>query len=1344
MNNCDRKWKVFGLLIVVFFLLGLFFVNPVEALRLKTNWATRVDLSEKALQGEVIAKRSYWNTKRTRIYTDVTILVDEHIKGNGPREIILTLPGGTVDKDFHWVSDTPQFNVGDYNVILLGSSGAVIGGPDGVYPLQRANVEVSQLRENINIQSREKERFLSWIKSYVNGETRSSFEEEPEVTSAAPLELVPSLAAISGVSPSSLSAGTGTVLTISGNGFGSSRGSGNFPTIAFRYKDSDYMYDNLAIKTWSDTQIRVEVWTGYVNNYHHSPGSWSDTVAFVNSSGISEYTYSLDVTFGYGREKWSTSAMTYYLNSSGGPSETLTAIQNAASTWNGAGANFSLNYGGTDSCVGDACFEENGRSVLSFSDLGDPGIIAWAIVYGTDGVITEADIQFNSGFSWSTSSPTPSDRMDLQTIALHEMGHWLKLLDLYGDNDTEKVMYGFCDNGITKRTLQLNDQSGINWIYPSCTQPGTPSNPNPQSGATSISTSPTLSWSAASNTNTYDVYFGTAQDPPRVVTDTTDTSYSPPVLNNTTKYYWKIVAKNTCNSSSAGPVWNFTTGTCPSPSAPSNPSPSNGAQNVPINSILTWTATSNTDYYEVFFCNIPLSNGSCMYSSQGTTNTPSYSPPSAFNQNVTIRWYVKAWNNCGYSNDGPTWSFTTGVCSPPNAPSNPNPSNGATGVPTSLTMSWTSSNADSYDVYFGTSNPPPLVPGGSITSTSYSRSGLSYLTTYFWKIVAKNSCQNQNPGPVWSFTTLPPSCPTPGTPSNPFPANGATGVTIHPIVSFDPCPDTDYYDVYGGLSSNNLTHLGKTTSTSYLIFPQSLTYNTTYYWKIIARNSCGMSQSGPVWHFSTVLSTCAAPGSPSNPSPSNSASGISTNPTLSWSPCSNATAYTVLRGTSSTNLKVVNTTTTNSFSMSGLNYDTVYYWRIIARDNCGLSVGTNTTPGPVWHFTTVPRSCQAPGTPSNPTPPAGAKGIPINITLSWTSSNADSYDVYFGTSPNPPPVGNTSSNSFARSGLDYVTKYYWKIVAKRNCGNSTPGAIWSFTTGSPGIDFDGDSKSDILWQHTNGTLAIWFMDGTTVGPESGGFAMVPSVWEIKGTRDFDGDGKSDILWQHTDGTLALWFMNGTTVLPTSGGFAMVPSVWEIKGVGDFNGDSRADILWQNTDGTVAIWFMDGTTVLPASGGFTMVPSAWEIKGIGDFNGDSRADILWQNADGTVAIWFMNGTTVLPTSGGFAMVPSAWQIKNVGDFDGDSKSDILWQHTDGTLAIWFMDGTTVLPASGGFAMVPSVWQIKGVSDFDGDSRSDILWRHTDGTLAIWFMNGTTVLPASGGVAVVPSAWKIMNQ
>ena len=98
---------------------------------------------------------------------------------------------------------------------------------------------------------------------------------------------------------------------------------------------------------------------------------------------------------------------------------------------------------------------------------------------------------------------------------------------------------------------------------------------------------------------------------------------------------------------------------------------------------------------------------------------------------------------------------------------------------------------------------------------------------------------------------------------------------------------------------------------------------------------------------------------------------------------------------------------------------------------------------------------------------------------------------------------------------------------------------------------------------------MWLMDGTNatfvgaVGPFNPG----PS-WQIKGTGDFNGDGKSDIIWQGDDGTAAMWLMDGTnaTFVGAVGPFNPGPS-WQIKGTGDFNGDGKSDILWQGDDGT---------------------------------------------------------------------------------------------------------------------------------------------------------------------------------
>ena len=101
---------------------------------------------------------------------------------------------------------------------------------------------------------------------------------------------------------------------------------------------------------------------------------------------------------------------------------------------------------------------------------------------------------------------------------------------------------------------------------------------------------------------------------------------------------------------------------------------------------------------------------------------------------------------------------STTTIAPPSVPSAPAPAAGATGVAPNAPLSWTSANANSYDIRFGTTNPPGILATG-VTATSFTPA-LSPSTTYFWQIVANNAA-GSTAGPVWSFSTLVPVVPHP-------------------------------------------------------------------------------------------------------------------------------------------------------------------------------------------------------------------------------------------------------------------------------------------------------------------------------------------------------------------------------------------------------------------------------------------------------------------------------------------------------------------------------------------------------------------------------------------------------
>jgi len=83
---------------------------------------------------------------------------------------------------------------------------------------------------------------------------------------------------------------------------------------------------------------------------------------------------------------------------------------------------------------------------------------------------------------------------------------------------------------------------------------------------------------------------------------------------------------------------------------------------------------------------------------------------------------------------------------------------------------------------------------------------------------------------------------------------------------------------------------------------------------------------------------------------------------------------------------------------------------------------------------------------------------------------------------------------------------------------------------------------------------------------------------VIGAGDFNGDGKSDILFQNDSGQAAMWLMNGASVTSTALVGANPGPSWHVIGAGDFNGDGKSDILFQNDSGQAAMWLMNGTSV----------------------------------------------------------------------------------------------------------------------------------------------------------------------
>jgi uncharacterized protein (TIGR03437 family) len=88
-------------------------------------------------------------------------------------------------------------------------------------------------------------------------------------------------------------------------------------------------------------------------------------------------------------------------------------------------------------------------------------------------------------------------------------------------------------------------------------QPTAPVLLSPTNGAVGVSSTPTLSWTAAAGATSYDVYFGTPSSPPLVAT-TPGTSYSPGMLSGGTTYYWWVVARSGASEFPSAATAHFT------------------------------------------------------------------------------------------------------------------------------------------------------------------------------------------------------------------------------------------------------------------------------------------------------------------------------------------------------------------------------------------------------------------------------------------------------------------------------------------------------------------------------------------------------------------------------------------------------------------------------------------------------------------------------------------------------------------------------------------------------------------------------------------------------------------
>jgi hypothetical protein len=243
-----------------------------------------------------------------------------------------------------------------------------------------------------------------------------------------------------------------------------------------------------------------------------------------------------------------------------------------------------------------------GNTTLPYFVVGFPGypypdgLVPGTTYYWRIDEVNEADPNSPwKGPVWSFTvppktayNPVPVDGaefVDLDTVLSWTAGFGGKLHTVYIGTDFDDVndANGGISQGPAKYTpdqlesgkvyywrVDENDgyatyKGGI-WSF---TTPGAVGNPIPANGAADVKITATLSWTAAENAASHEIFFGTDKDAVRNADKNSPEykgskamgaeSYNPGKLSLNATYYWRIDEVDSLGNTQKGPLWSFTT-----------------------------------------------------------------------------------------------------------------------------------------------------------------------------------------------------------------------------------------------------------------------------------------------------------------------------------------------------------------------------------------------------------------------------------------------------------------------------------------------------------------------------------------------------------------------------------------------------------------------------------------------------------------------------------------------------------------------------------------------------------------------------------------------------------------
>ena len=373
---------------------------------------------------------------------------------------------------------------------------------------------------------------------------------------------------------------------------------------------------------------------------------------------------------------------------------------------------------------------------------------------------------------------------------------------------------------------------------------------------------------------------------------------------------------------------------------------------------------------------------------------------------------------------------------------------------TTETFSWTAVNGAVQDLFELDNDSlfaPPLQFSNTYTNTSFTINNLQYGIRYYWRITAQKVAGSGTKSDASSFLTKIPR------PSLISPLNNATGISPTTQLSWTGLSGASYYLAQVSPDTNFVTGKLKardsvTTPTDMVVNP--LSFNTKYYWKVMAGNKDTVSSFSQYRAFTTWSST-----SPTLISPLNNSINlrVDTIDTFNWSADPGQVMkyqFTISRDSAAVpaNMAFMDSSISlNTFIYSlpanTLKNDSVYYWQVRAIDSSYV----RRQPSPIYKFKTEL------AIPVLATPVEQSLNVLMPASFSWSAViGATSYVLQVSDSTsrnasNVPMVASDTvlSNSYVSVPSDSFhsdTIAYWRVKAISANGVSRFSSLYSFRT----------------------------------------------------------------------------------------------------------------------------------------------------------------------------------------------------------------------------------------------------------------------------------------------------------